>query len=361
MLATLRFWLDRGVDGFRIDVAHRLMKDPDLRDNPPNPAAHGALHKSLGEYDQQLHVNDMGHPDIHPLYREIRALLDSYSAERPRVSIGEIHVFEWDVWSRYYGAQLDELHLPFNFGLLATDWSGRAVRRLVDTLEAVIPPGGWPNYVLGNHDEHRIASRIGPEQARVAMLLLLTLRGTPTIYYGDELGMEDVPVPDERAQDPWGKRVAGLGLGRDPERTPMQWDGSPNAGFTTAGAAPWLPVAADYRECNVEAQLAYRRSMLVLTRDLLRLRRASPALSTGGYRPVDDVPDACFVFTREAAGERCVVLLNFSDDELVLRLPALSRGSIVVSTGLDRSGPVDLASFELRAHEGCVVRVRSDG
>jgi glycosidase len=220
MLDVLRFWLDRGVDGFRIDVAHLIMKDPELRDNPPNPnpPAPGAPFR---EYDTQLHLYDKGHADVHAAFRDIRKLLDEYSVERPRMAVGEIHEFDWPVWAGYYGEKLDELHLPFNFALIFGAWTAASVRAIVDGLEAALPAGAWPDYVLGNHDVHRIATRVGPQQARLAMMLLLTLRGTPTLYYGDEIGMQDVEVPPDMVQDPFEKNVPGLGLGRDPERTPM--------------------------------------------------------------------------------------------------------------------------------------------
>ncbi|MFN2521551.1 MAG: alpha-amylase family glycosyl hydrolase, partial [Candidatus Limnocylindria bacterium] len=133
-------------------------------------------------------------------------------------------------------------------------------------------------YVLGNHDTHRIATRAGREQARTAMMLLLTLRGTPTMYYGDEILMEDVPIPPELIQDPFEILTPGRGHGRDPERTPMQWNAEPNAGFCPSDATPWLPVAANYREVNVAAETADARLMLALTQHLLRLRAATPAL-----------------------------------------------------------------------------------
>src|SRR5439155_5186433 len=133
------------------------------------------------------------HPDAHGVYREVRRLLDRYGGARPRVSIGEIHLFDPVELVAYYGADLDEIHMPFNFTLLGTPWTAEGVRRTVEAMEAALPPGAWPNWVLGNHDEERIASRVGEAGARAAMLLLLTLRGTPTIYYGDELGMPNVP------------------------------------------------------------------------------------------------------------------------------------------------------------------------
>ncbi|MGC3999402.1 MAG: alpha-amylase family glycosyl hydrolase [Anaeromyxobacter sp.] len=274
MLATLDFWLDRGVDGFRIDVAHAVMKDPALRDNPPVPEGLRTFHKDTGDWGRQLHLHDRGHDDVHGVFRELRRLLDARGGDK--VAIGEIHHHDLSAWASYYGAELDELHMPFNFKLLSTPWNAAAVRVVVDALEASLPAGAWPNWVLGNHDEQRIATRVGPEAARAAMVLLLTLRGTPTLYYGDELGMTDVPVPPEEAQDPWGRNVQGLGLGRDPCRTPMAWDPGPLAGFTAPGVKPWLPLHADHATRNVEAQREDPAGMLALTRRLLEARRAHP-------------------------------------------------------------------------------------
>jgi alpha-glucosidase len=362
MFDVVRFWLNRGVDGLRLDAVRRIAKDPELRDNPPNPDARGDPHKSMGAYDTQQHLHDMAHPDIHPIFRRLRLLLEEYERAdgRPRVAIGETHDFDWPSLCRYYGKNLDELHLPFNFGMLGMDWNARAVRALVDGYEAALPPGAWPNYVLGNHDESRVASRLdSPARARLAMVLLLTLRGTPTLYYGDELGMQDVPIPSEQAQDPWGKNVPGLGLGRDPARTPMPWDRTSNAGFCPPDVTPWLPLGDDIDEVNVAAQSVDPRSMLSLTRRLLALRRASPGLAVGRYQSYDgaDVPDDCFVYLREAASERMLVALNFSDGERHLRLPD-DNWVVIVSTSMDREGRADSRSLLLRANEGCVIRLR---
>jgi glycosidase len=357
MFDVVRFWLERGVDGFRVDVAHYVMKDPYLRDNPPAPEGARLIHRPLGDYDSQVHVHDKNHPDVHDVYREFRQILDSYSDERPRMSVGEVHIFDWDEWAAYYGDDLDELHMPFNFALLNVAWEAEEIRRVVDSLEAAIPEGGWPNYVLGNHDESRLASRLGRDGARVAAMLLLTLRGTPTIYYGDEIGMTDVPIPLDRQQDPW--RIEGsMEMGRDPARTPMQWNAAPNAGFSPPTTPElWLPFAADFATVNVERQLAQPSSMLNLYRRLLAYRKATPALQRGSYRGLDDAPEGCFLFTREAEGQRVLVALNFSSQERRLSLPALGGGSIVVSTELDRAGPVDLTNAVLRAEEGVIVEL----
>ncbi len=355
MFDVVRFWLERGVDGFRIDVAHYIMKDPQMRDNPPNPRPEGFLQRPAREYDYLLHIHDKGHPDVHAVFREFRQLLDSYSARQPRFSVGEIHIFDWEEWASYYGENLDELHMPFNFALLNVPWKAHTVRQVVDSLEATIPPGAWPNYVLGNHDCPRIASRYGRAQARVAAMLLLTLRGTPTLYYGDEIGMTNVSIPPEQRQDPLGLR--GQGSGRDPCRTPMQWSSAPNAGFSAPDTPNlWLPLGPDYQEVNVERQLSESTSILNLYRRLLAYRKATPALQWGDYRAVDGVPEDCYVFLRQA--EQCLlVALNFSAQEQRVALPLSGDGKVVLSTHLDREEKTSLAELTLRGDEGIIVEM----
>ena len=267
MFDVARFWLGRGIDGFRIDVAPMVMKDPLLRDNPPNPSDEEFLR--LGAWSRQLHLHDHAHPDMHELYRAFRKLLDDYGERtgRERMSVGELHHPDFDVWAGYYGEKQDEIHVPFNFHLMNAPWTSEGVRRAVEGVERVLPRGAWASWVLGNHDQPRFATRAGRAQAAAGMLLLLTLRGTPTIYYGDEIGMVDVPVPHELARDPWERREPGKG--RDGERSPMQWDASPHAGFCPPGVEPWLPVAPD-----AGAQTSPRR------RRTLTRSSASPAASS---------------------------------------------------------------------------------
>jgi glycosidase len=342
------------VDGFRIDCAHHIMKDPERRDNPPNPAPADTDYKPLGEYDSQVHLYDREHPDVHIVWREFRALLDSYSDPQPRAAFGEIHIFDWPKWAEYYGRQLDGLHMPFNLGLIGVDWHPQAIRRVVDSIEAVIPPGAWPNYMLANFDESRIASRYGPAEARVAAMLLLTLRGTPTLCYGEEIGLTNVPIPPEREQDPFGLRVPGLG--RDPYRTPMQWTAGPNAGFAPVGTPQlWLPLADDYEERNVDSQLADESSILNLYRRLIAYRQNSPALLEGDYRPGDEAPENCYVYLRESEAERVLVALNFTGQAQQLSLPILAGGNLIISTHLDRAEPVSESGILLRPHEGVIV------
>ncbi len=358
MFDVLRFWLKHGVDGFRIDAAHMIMKDPQLRSNPPNLTRARVMHKPMGDYDKQLHVYDKGHPDAHDIYRALRRLVDSYSSEQSRVVIGELHIPDRKVWTSYYGANLDEMHIPFNFDLVSAAWNAKTIRQSVDALEANLPPGAWPNYVLGNHDEPRIASRVGPAQARLAMLLLLTLRGTPTLYYGDEIGMHDGDIPPERVYDPLKKNMPGLALGRDPERTPMQWDSSPNAGFCPLGSEPWLPIPTDYEQINVAREREDTHSLLALTRRLIALRRSMPSLMVGSYLPIDGVPEDCFVYLRQWSNQRYLITLNFSGNEQIVRLPEMGKGRIVLSTRLDcEELAIDLARLRLRGDEGYVIDV----
>jgi alpha-glucosidase len=348
-----RFWLERGVDGFRIDVAHYILKDPEMRDNPPNPTGGKSIHKPLGEYDSQFHIYDKGHPDVHDIYREFRDLLDSYSTGQPRVSIGEIHIFDWTEWASYYGNELDEIHLPYNFSLLGAEWEASDFRRLVGELESVLPEGAWPNYVLGTHDDHRLASRFGQQQARVAAMLLLTLRGTPTLYYGDEIGMMDSDVPPELAQDPAGFQDPSQG--RDPNRSPMQWSAEENAGFSPPGSsAPWLPIAEDYRTRNLESQQQESRSIYHLYRSLLQIRGDNPALQTGTYREVNGYPASIYAYSREDSGNKFLILLNFSPDSRQISLQEPSSGEILISTYLDREGPIQ-GTLTLRSLEGIII------
>ena len=206
---------------------------------------------------------------------------------------------------------------------------------------------------LGNHDQHRLASRIGPAQARVGAMLLLTLRGTPTLYYGDEIGMVDVPIPLEQVQDPWEKNVPGLQLGRDPERTPMQWNDTLNAGFSTR--APWLPIADDYRIVNVATECRDARSVLNLYRHLIELRRSLPALAVGDYRGVQGKGDL-LSYLREYQGQRIAVALNFGAEPLRFELPS-GGGQLLLSTNLDREAELVKTPLELRGNEGLVVQL----
>ncbi len=349
MLDTMRFWLERGVDGFRLDAVQFLLKDPAERDNPLNDERAPPAHKPLGAFDSQVHLYDVAHPDIHDIFRDMRALVEAY--EPPRMTLGEVHVYDPVELGKYYGARLDGLHMPTNFGLFKVPWTAAGVRRIVDGIERSLPTGAWPNYSLGNHDDPRLATRLGEHGSRQAAVLLLTLRGTPILYYGDEIGMREASVPLDQRQDPWG--ITEPELGRDGCRTPMQWSAEPSAGFTPT-THPWLPVSDDYAERNVEAQRRDPDSLLNLYRRLLALRRRSAALQTGTYRPVDPVPDDCLVFQRSRGAERALVAVNFAAEPRAVEVGG-STGRIAVSTHRAREGREIRDGIRLQPHEALVI------
>ncbi len=198
-------------------------------------------------------------------------------------------------------------------------WQAGLYKKFVDSYEQALRPIDWPNYVLGNHDQSRVAARLGQPRARLSAMLEFTLRGTPFVYYGEELGMEDAQLPWEAVLDPFEKNVPGARLGRDPERTPMQWNGQANAGFSSA--TPWLPVHENYQKINAEAEMAEPESMWHLYRRLIALRAGSAALLQGAYRSFDLGDGEVFAFERAAEQEIICVVLNFSDQEKTVDLP----------------------------------------
>ncbi|MDR0788537.1 MAG: DUF3459 domain-containing protein [Gemmatimonadota bacterium] len=348
MLDALRFWLDRGVDGFRVDVIWHLIKDDEFRDNPLNPdwePGHNPFHAVIP-------VQTSDRPEVHEVIARIRRLVDEYSE---RVLIGEIYLPVERLVS-YYGVELTGVHLPFNFQLINAPWNAEQIGAMIHDYEKALPEEGWPNWVLGNHDQHRIASRIGSAQARVAAMMLLTLRGTPTLYYGDEIGMRDVEIPVHRIRDPLEINIPGIGLGRDPERTPMQWSGVSNAGFTTGD--PWLPVAEDYPEINVDTEKHEHGSILALYRALINLRQGEPALEIGRIELIPATGDL-LMYTRSARiGEAgFLIALNLHDSEETRMMPAGATGVILLSTHLDREDLPVTEQITLRPNEGVIIRL----
>jgi len=306
MLDVVRFWIDRGVDGFRVDATRQLLKDPEFRDNPVNPDWDG-----VNEYESLIPVHSADLDEVHDVVAAIRQLIGD------RLMVAEVYA-PIERLVRYYGKNGNGAQLPFNFHLLTTPWDAEKIAALVERYEAALPEGAWPNWVLGNHDRPRIASRVGAAQARVAAMLLLTLRGTPTLYYGDEIGMTDVPV---QRHDP---------AGRDPERTPMQW--TAEGGFTTGD--PWLPYGD--RAVNV----ADEPPILRLHRALIALRRE---FAETDYRTLH-AGDGILAYAR---GNDIAVALNLTGEPRPLPI----RGELLLSTHLDGGAE------RLRAHEGVVLRI----
>ena len=357
---VMRFWLDRGVDGFRVDVAHKLARDPELLDNPlveldaddePDTSAVARVRRlaKLKAVDRR----DEDWPEVHEILRRFRRTLDAYD---DRMAVGEVYLLDLQRLARYYGSGQDEFHLAHNFVFLTQPWKAAAFRSVVDEFTGLLPPDAWPAWMLGDHDVSRIASRYdeggnGRARARVAAMLLLTLRGTPFVYAGDEIGMRDGEVPPDRVVDV---------DGRDPERTPMQWDGCPGAGFTRPGVEPWLPVGRDAATVNVAAQRDDPASMLSLYRRLIRFRKGSAALRGGDYRSLPDAPDGCYAHLRSAGEERLLVALNLTGQPLSFE-PGLGadRGRLELATDPERPAgeKIGLRPLRLGPDEGAVVRL----
>ena len=356
MYAAMRFWLDKGVDGFRMDVLWLLIKDDQFRCNPSNPEYKGGPTDS--DFWSLLPTYTADQPETHAIVAEMRALLDHYGS---RVLIGEIYLPIPEL-VRYYGPasgvpgaapHLLGAQMPFNFHLIQTAWQADLLATLITQYEAALPAGAWPNWVLGNHDQHRLATRIGAAQARVAAVLLLTLRGTPTLYYGDELGMPDATIAAEDVVDPAEKRQPGRGFGRDPERSPMLWNNTANAGFTGPTTRTWLPLVQGWPAFTVESAGYHPDSILWLYRRLLTLRRATPALHSGEVLNVT-AADGVLSYTRFGGGERYEVHLNLTDEP---QMATAAPGKLVLTSYLDQAHADVGGAMGLRANEAVIIRV----
>ncbi len=342
---TMRFWLRRGVDGFRLDAIWHLIKDDQFRDNPENPD----FRPGDQPYRRLLPLYSGDRPEVHDALRQMRQVLDEFP---DRLIIGELYL-PFERLIAYYGRDLSGVHLPFNFALLKAPWHAREMAALIDEYESALPKGAWPNWVLGNHDKPRVADRIGQAQACVAAMLLLTLRGTPTLYYGDEIGLPQVSISPEQVRDPFEKNVPGLGLGRDGCRTPMQWDASRFAGFSNVG--PWLPLTEDFAKRNVGAQRKDPASLYNLYRKLIAMRRTHRALATGSYRPIKAEGDV-LAYTREQDSERFFVALNFGPNPTAFTLPD-GQGAIALSVLADRGGEKVQGRLKLAGNDGLLIKL----
>ncbi|HUR79099.1 MAG TPA: alpha-amylase family glycosyl hydrolase [Acidimicrobiales bacterium] len=328
MLDTLRFWLDLGIDGFRMDVIHLIGKDPALPSIPDELTGR-----------DRLNFHDW--PATHAHLRAIRGVLDSYPGDR--VSVGEVYLMSTALVAKYYGDN-DELHLSFNFPSLWARWEAAEWRKQIDRVVTHLPADAWPTWVLSNHDVPRHRTRYGGDEARAraAAVLLLTLRGTPFLFAGEELGLENATIPPDRVVDPGG---------RDGCRAPIPWTDGPSHGWATED--PWLPWPDHAEVRNAASERTDTASMLHLYRRLLTARRASPALSTGEFAWLPS-PDGVLVYERRSGEDRRVVAVNFTDTLVVVALPD-DAWIVEVSSGR-RSG----AAFDgdLGAREAVVLKPR---
>jgi alpha-glucosidase len=349
MYNVMRFWLDRGVDGFRIDVLWHLIKDAQFRDNPINPD----YRPYMATYDELLPIYSTDQPEVHEIVREMRKLLDGYNS---RIMIGEIYLPIQKLVT-YYGMDRDGAHLPFNFQLLTLNWSPQIIGGAIQQYEAALPAHAWPNWVIGNHDQPRVSSRLGSEQSRVAAVLLLTLRGTPTMYYGDEIGMRDVAIPRNEIVDPQGLNMPDRYLSRDPARTPMQWDANVNAGFTNG--KPWLRLSRNYRENNVQLQQDDPKSILRLYQNLISLRNSEPALREGTYLPCYSDHQLLSFIRQAPDGAGFLIILNMTHRTALFRNndPQL-EGIISFSTSPELEGQIFHGDIVLSGDEAHVIKLR---
>jgi alpha-glucosidase len=339
MHEVIRFWLDRGADGFRIDVVANMIKDAQLRDNPlrtePNPDIPSRRPAEL------LPLYSTDQPEVHEIIRGMRRVSDSYDQ---RILVGETWPREQKDLADYL--RPDELQLAFNFRFLLARYDAGRFRAAIEQTEKSFGAGAWPTWTLSNHDFSRHISRYsrdgdGDARARVAAVMLLTLRGTPFIYYGEEIGMRDAEILADRKLDP---------VGRDGCRSPMQWSDARNGGFSTSDTT-WLP-CGDFKAVNVAKQLNDLHSMLALHKRLIELRKSTLAMVEGSYREFDGAPEDCLVFHRDTATQHIVVALNFTAESREIDLPACR---ILLSTLDDRSAESIESRLTLAPNEAVIV------
>ena len=340
----LRFWFDKGVAGFRIDVAHSLIKDRELRDNLMTSPDYHPHQREL----TQAQTYSMNRPEVHDIFRRWRKLSDSY--DPARILIGETFVYDLDKWASFYGSGTDELNLCFNFPFALGPFDPEEMKTVVRVSEELIPPEAWPVWMASNHDIMRAMIRWcdGDEnRSRLLIMLLLTLRGTPFIYYGEEIGMSDVELERDQLRDPVGIKRWPRDKGRDPCRTPMQWSDEPGAGFSDEGVEPWLPYG-DFKQTNVARQQEEPDSHLSFTRYLIRARKEVAGLVEGGYEEVNS-PAGTWVYMR---GRDVTVALNFSDEVQTIEGP---EGRVKITTAPGRIDEHAPGRIDLQPYQGVAI------
>ena len=347
ILDIVRFWLDRGADGFRLDVFNMYFKDEQLRENPSK--------LGIRAFDRQQHIYDCDRPEMLPLLRELRGILDSYPE---RYSIGETFISGREKIIQYSGE--DKLHAAFNFDFTFSRFDPQKYAELILDWETIYSEHDvWPNYVLGNHDVVRMGSRHTNDEndarLKVLMALLLTLRGTPYLYYGEEIGMRDIPLKRSEILDPPGKKYWPFYKGRDGCRSPMQWDSSTHARFSNT--KPWLPVHTNHKIRNVEAQKADPESILNFTRRLIQTRRANKALQQGDFTLLTEQSKYALVYLREIAEQKILVALNFKNRPVHPHFASPPSGrswKLLLSTARD-TAPENIELLTLAPYEALVL------
>lgn len=348
VFSDIKFWLDRGIDGFRLDVVNWFVKDELLRSNPYT------IGYSPRIYDMQNHIYDRNRPETHEILRELRYLLDKYSE---RMSVGEVFSpppGNAALSASFLGNGNDQLDMAFDFSLMYVKWNAKKFYDKISRWLDLIPEDGWPCHVFSNHDQPRQASRFSAhrftdDRCRILAVLLLTLKGTPFIYYGEEIGMRDGKIPRSRLKDPLGRKYWPFFKGRDPERTPMQWDSSYNGGFTCG--IPWLPLNADYWKRNVSVQMKDPMSILNTYRTIIGIRKNEIGLRRGGLEFLEKGLRGVLSYMR---GNEFEIILNFSSRSRQY-FPKRHDAEVIFST--EKFSRI-LSSHRISANEAVILRHR---
>ncbi len=349
MFEVLRFWLEQGVDGFRLDVVNWFIKDSNFRSNPFsfNPFSNKA-----GKYSRNRR-------ESHKIFKEMRELINEYN---DRILIGEVFTYppgDPSLSGAYLGNGHDELHLAFDFSLIYSKWSAIKYYNSVKHWLSYIPDQGWPCNVLSNHDQPRNYSRFyngsyAEKQARVAAVLLLTLRGTPFMYYGEEIGMKNVKIPRNRVSDPAGKKFWPFYAGRDLCRTPMQWSAENNAGFTNGNL--WLPVDMDYKRINVELQENDKYSLLNFYKELIKIRKNKKSITHGAWKPVIKGLNGVLAYLRESGNETICIALNFTKKIVSLNAGHRAQWKVIFSTHSPDTEHFTRLHFKMYPFEATIIQ-----
>jgi alpha-glucosidase len=355
---AMRFWLERGVDGFRVDAVYWMAKEPMLSDDAPNPDYDA---DEDVPYDKLLHRNSRGWPVVYAYLAEMaRVLQEPAYAGKKRFMVTEAYPEGHNPiadYMEFYVGMDPEVAAPFNFEGLSLPWQAEAWRRFLKPFHHALSQFSYhcvASYAFGNHDQSRVVSRLGERAARSAACLQLMLPGMIFVYNGDELGMRDVDIPPESVRDP----AAYGGHGRDPERTPMQWSDDVNAGFSTAN--PWLPVAPDYASHNVETERENPQSFLNLYKQLIKLRTTEKAISLGEFELIETPAHDVLAFRRHMPGHNSyVVIINFSEEPVSIPTPAKLEKLVISSAGQTAKTEMPDLEVALAAHEA-VVYLASD-
>jgi len=347
----IEFWLKLGVDGFRFDAINMIVKDKKLRNNP--------LFFDYFNYKKKLATRNQ--PGSYSIIKLLRKLLDKYEN---KVGVGEIYSLppgNSKASASYLGNGNDSLHLTFDFSLIFRWWNARSYYKCIQNWYDHIPDKGWPSIVLSNHDLYRSINRFGiglhkKEKAKVAAVLLFTLRGTPFIYYGEELGMKNTKIAKSSIKDPVGKRYWPFYSGRDKARTPMQWNDQQNAGFTND--KPWLPINKDFIENNIEKQKDNKDSLFNIYKALIYLRKIHKPLNAGDWKPLIYGSKGVLAYSREFENETIIVVLNFTSARKKINLKTNEELRILFSTHRNKSDEIQLENLQILPFEATLIESR---